>query len=433
MSTRLPVSLTAYRLLTRAATPLTYGLLKRRLAKGKELSARVAERRGETKIARPNGPLVWVHSASVGETLAVLPLIERIKARGLSVLMTSGTVTSAALARQRLPHGVIHQFVPLDTPGYVARFLDHWKPSLALFVESDLWPNLILDSSKRSVPLILLNGRLSERSFARWKKMPRTIGALLKRFDLCLVRTPTDAKRFGELGAPQLSVTGDLKLDVPQLPVDDGKLALLTAALAGHPVIAGASTHPGEEKAMIEVHARLKQAFPNLVTLIIPRHPERGAEIMALAKARGLSCVQRSSGRMPERTTDIYVCDTLGELGIFYRLAPVVFMGGSLVQHGGQNPIEAVKLGAAVLHGPFIGNFAEIYAALDGVRGADLVADTRRLTLRAHAWLKDAEERNRVVIAGQKAVAAMGGALERTLAALDPYLIQLRLESHNDA
>jgi 3-deoxy-D-manno-octulosonic-acid transferase len=349
------------------------------------------------------------------------------------VRVTSGTVTSAALARQRLPHGVIHQFVPLDTPGYVARFLDHWKPSLALFVESDLWPNLILGSAKRSVPLILLNGRLSERSFARWKKMPRTIGALLKRFDLCLVRTPTDAKRFGELGAPQLSVTGNLKLDVPQLPVDDGKLALLTAALAGHPVIAGASTHPGEEKAMIEVHARLKPAFPDLVTLIIPRHPERGAEIMALAKARGLSCVQRSSGRMPERTTDIYVCDTLGELGIFYRLAPVVFMGGSLVQHGGQNPIEAVKLGAAVLHGPFIGNFAEIYAALDGVRGADLVADTQRLTLRAHAWLKNAEERTRVVAAGQKAVAAMGGALERTLAALDPYLIQLRLESQNDA
>ena len=433
MSARLPVSLTAYRLLTQAATPFTYGLLKRRLAKGKELAARIAERRGEAKIARPAGPLVWVHGASVGEMLAVLPLIERIKARGLSVLVTSGTVTSAALARQRLPHGAIHQFIPLDTPGYVARFLDHWKPSLALFVESDLWPNLILGSAKRSIPLILLNGRLSERSFARWKKMPRTIGALLKRFDLCLVRTPTDAKRFGELGAPQLSVTGNLKLDVPQLPVDDGKLALLTASLAGHPVIAGASTHPGEEKAMIEVHARLKQAFPNLITLIIPRHPERGAEIMALAQARGLSCVQRSSGRVPERTTDIYVCDTLGELGIFYRLAPVVFMGGSLVQHGGQNPIEAVKLGAAVLHGPFIGNFAEIYAALDGVHGADLVADTKRLALRAHAWLKDTEERNRVVVAGQKAVAAMGGALERTLTALDPYLIQLRLESQNDA
>jgi 3-deoxy-D-manno-octulosonic-acid transferase len=430
---RLPASLTAYRLLTRAATPLAHTLLNRRLAQGKELGPRISERRGEANIARPPGPLVWVHGASVGEMLAVLPLIDRIRARGLAVLVTSGTVTSANLARQRLPHGVVHQFIPIDTPGFVERFLEHWRPSLALFVESDLWPNLILASSKRSIPLILLNGRLSERSFTRWKKFPRTIEALLKRFDLCLVRTPTDGKRFGELGAPQVSITGNLKLDVPQLPVDEGKLAMLTAALAGHPVIAAASTHPGEEKAIVEVHTRLKPAFGNLVTLIIPRHPERGAEVAQLAAARGLNVVQRSTGRLPDRMTDIYVCDTLGELGIFYRLAPVVFMGGSLVQHGGQNPIEAVKLGAAVMHGPFIANFAEIYAALDGARGADLVADTKRLTMRAHTWLKDPEERRRVVAAGQKTVAALGGALERTLHALDPYLIQARLENQRDA
>jgi 3-deoxy-D-manno-octulosonic-acid transferase len=184
---------------------------------------------------------------------------------------------------------------------------------------------------------------------------------------------------------------------------------------------------------MIEVHTRLKPGLGNLVTLIIPRHPERGAEIAELAAARGLNVIQRSSGRLPDRMTDIYVCDTLGELGIFYRLAPVVFMGGSLVQHGGQNPIEAIKLGAAVMHGPFIANFAEIYAALDGAKGADLVADTKRLTMRAHTWLKDPEERKRVVAAGQKTVAALGGALERTLNALDPYLIQVRLENQRDA
>jgi 3-deoxy-D-manno-octulosonic-acid transferase len=434
VSERLPASLAVYRMLTRAIlTPVAGSLLRYRLNKGKEHPARIAERRGESKVPRPAGPLVWVHGASVGELMAALPLVDRIKARGFAVLVTSGTVTSAGLARQRLPHGAIHQFIPLDAPAFVARFLDHWQPSLALFVESDLWPNMILATSDRSIPLILLNGRLSERSFERWRKMPNAIETLLKRFDLCLVRTPSDAKRFGDLGAPRLSVVGNLKFDVPQLPVDDSKLAALAKALGTRPVIAAASTHPGEERAIIEVHNRLRATSPGLVTLIAPRHPERGAEIAALATARGLNIALRSAGKVPDAATDIYVCDTLGELGLIYRLAPVVFMGGSLVAHGGQNPIEAIKLGAAILHGPFISNFAEIYAALDGAKGADLVADTGRLTQRAGAWLKDANERGRVVAAAQKTVAALGGALERTLTALDPYLVQLRLEHRSDA
>jgi len=433
MSKRLPASLALYRVGTRALTPLAGWLLHSRLKRGKEHPTRIAERRGESKVPRPSGPLVWVHGASVGELMAVLPLVDRIKARGFAVLVTSGTVTSAGLARQRLPHGAIHQFIPLDAPGFVDRFLDHWKPSLALFVESDLWPNLILAASERSVPLILLNGRLSERSFERWRKMPSAIEAILKRFDLCLVRTPSDAKRFGDLGAPRLSVVGNLKFDVPQLPVDDSKLAALARSLAARPVMAAASTHAGEERAVIEVHQRLRTTFPGLVTVIAPRHPERGPEIGALATARGLTIALRSAGKLPEAGTDIYVADTLGELGLIYRLAPVVFMGGSLVAHGGQNPIEAIKLGAAILHGPFISNFAEIYAALDGARGADLVADTQRLAQRAGAWLKDTDERGRVVAAAQKTVNALGGALDRTLTALDPYLVQLRLEHQSNA
>ncbi len=433
MSARLPTSLAAYRLLTRAATPLARQLLAYRLNRGKEHPARLAERRGESKVARPPGPLIWIHGASVGEMMAALPLIERIRARGFAVLVTSGTLTSANLARQRLPHGAIHQFIPLDTPGYVERFLAHWRPSLALFVESDLWPNLIIASKKRGVPLILINGRLSERSFRRWRRMPRTIEALLQRFDLCLMRTTSDAEHFSRLGAPRLSVVGNLKLDVPQLPVEENKLVVLSAALLGRPALAAASTHPGEEEIVIDVHARLRSAVPGLVTMIAPRHPDRGAEIAAIAARRGFSAVLRSSGKIPDKSTDIYICDTVGELGIIYRIAPVVFMGGSLVAHGGQNPIEAIKLGAAVLHGPFISNFAEIYAALDGARGADLVADTSRLAARALAWLKDSEERLRVVAAGQKTVEALGGALERTLAELDPYFVQLHLENRGNA
>jgi 3-deoxy-D-manno-octulosonic-acid transferase len=433
VSSRLPTSLAAYRLLTRAATPLARQLLNYRLNRGKEHPARITERRGESNVARPPGPLIWIHGASVGELMAALPLIERIKARGLGVLVTSGTLTSANLARQRLPHGAIHQFIPLDAPGYVEKFLNHWRPSMALFVESDLWPNLIIAAKRRGVPLILINGRLSERSFKRWRRMPRTIEAILQRFDLLLLRTTSDAEHFSRLGAPRLSVVGNLKLDVPQLPVEENKLIVLSAALLGRPTLAAASTHPGEEEVIVDVHARLRTNVPGLVTIIAPRHPNRGPEIAEIVRDRGFNPVLRSSGKIPDKSTDIYICDTVGELGIIYRISPVVFMGGSLVAHGGQNPIEAIKLGAAILHGPFISNFAEIYAALDGARGADLVADPTRLAARALTWLKDSDERLRVVAAGQKTVEALGGALERTLAELDPYFVQLHLENRGNA
>ena len=393
----------------------------------------MSERRGETKVNRPAEPLIWIPGASVGEMMSVLPLIERIKARGFGMLVTSGTITSANLARQRLPHGAIHQFIPLDLPGYVERFLSHWRPSLALFVESDLWPNMIVATKQRGVPMILLNGRLSERSYQRWRRLPRTIEALLQRFDLCLMRSTTDAEHFSALGAPRLSVVGNLKLDVPQLPVEENKLVALSAAFMGRPTIAAASTHPGEEEVIVEVHARLKQKFPNLVTIIAPRHPDRGPEVAAIAAHRGLAAVLRTSGTSPGKATDIYVCDTVGELGIIYRIAPVVFMGGSLVAHGGQNPIESIKHGAAVLHGPFISNFAEVYAALDGTRGADLIADATQLATRAASWLSNSDERLRVVAAGKKTVESLSGALERTLAALDPYLAQIHLENRSNA
>jgi 3-deoxy-D-manno-octulosonic-acid transferase len=430
MSETVPASLALYRLATRAATPFANQLLRHRLKRGKEHPVRLPERRGESEVPRPSGALVWVHGASVGELVAAFPLVERIRERGFDVLVTSGTVTSAGIAGQRLPPGVIHQFIPLDVPGFVARFLEHWRPSLALFIESDLWPNLIMACGQRGIPLILINGRLSERSYKRWQLMPNLIGTLLRSFDLCLVRSRDDALRYGDLGASHVTIVGNLKLDVPPLPVDDQKRKQLAGALLGRPVLTASSTHPGEEKVMVEVHQRLRGSFPRLLTLIVPRHPQRGAEIAATVAEAGLKARMRSTGALPDATTDVYICDTVGELGVIYRLAPIVFMGGSLVAHGGQNPIEAIKLGAAILHGPFIQNFAEIYAALDGARGADLVGDVERLTAQAGTWLRDEAARRRVVAAGQKTVDALGGALERTLAALDPYLLQLRIEHH---
>jgi 3-deoxy-D-manno-octulosonic-acid transferase len=426
----LPLTLHAYRLLTAAATPLAPALMSHRLKQGKEISARLNERYGESDIARPPGPLVWVHGASVGELMSVIPLIARVGENGFAVLCTSGTVTSANLAEQRLPKGAIHQFVILDTPRFVNRFFDHWRPDLALFVESDLWPNLIVTSAERGIPLVLINGRVSERSFNRWRRVPATIGALLRRFDLCLAQSSAHAERYRELGAPRIVTTGNLKFDVPEPPADPDKLAQLRSAIGDRTVVAGASTHAGEEAMLIETHRRLRDTFPGLLTIIAPRHPERGAGILDLAKAADLQAALRSRGELPSGHTDIYVADTLGELGLIYRLAPIVFVGGSLASHGGQNPIEPIKLGAAILHGPNVWNFAEAYAALDQAHGAEKVDDVEQFTRRAGAWLKDARTRAAVVAAGRASIAALSGGLERTLAALEPHLTKLRRKPH---
>lgn len=428
MPSRLPLTLHAYALLTAAAVPLADMLLSYRLKRGKEHAERLPERRGQSVIARPQGPLVWLHGASVGELLSILPLIERIRARDLAVLVTSGTVTSAGLAERRLPPDVIHQFAPIDIPQFAARFLAHWQPNLALFVESDLWPNLIVAASKRGIPLILVNGRVSERSFNRWRLVPHSIGALLTRFDLCLAQSAEDAARYARLGAPRVVTTGNLKLDVPAPPADEDKLKALKGAIAGRPVIAATSTHPGEEAAMIDAHRRLMHTFPGLLTLIAPRHPDRGQGVGEIARVAGLHPALRSRGELPERACDIYVFDTLGELGLIYRVAPIVFVGGSLVGHGGQNPIEAAKLGVAVLHGPHVWNFAEIYAALDAAGGAELVPDSGKLTVRIGALLKDTQAREQLAQTGLKAMDTLAGALAKTVAALDPYLMQFSLE-----
>jgi len=428
---RLPLGLRIYRLLSATAGPFASILLVRRVRRGKENRQRLPERRGESRLARPEGALVWLHGASVGELVSVLPLIERIRARGLSMLVTSGTVTSSGLAEQRLPRGVVHQFVPLDVPRFARRFLDHWRPDLALFVESDLWPNLMIEASARNVPMVLVNGRLSEHSFQRWRRLPRSILNLLGRLDLCLAGTRSDAARFGELGAPQIVTTGNLKLDVPAPPADQAKLDALRDAIGDRPVIAAASTHAGEEGVVIEAHSRLRANFPGLLTLIAPRHPERGPGVAEVAAAAGLNTAMRSRGELPKRSTEIYVADTVGELGLIYRLSPVVFMGGSLVRHGGQNPIEAAKLRTAILHGPHVWNFAEIYAALDGARGAQLLNDANQLTAGFAACLTDRDACTHIAEAGRTTVENLSGALDRTLSSLDPYLMQLQLRNRS--
>jgi 3-deoxy-D-manno-octulosonic-acid transferase len=428
MASSLPMTLRLYRRLSAAAVPLAPVLIRRRLRQGKEDPERIGERRGVSDGPRPGGPLIWIHGASVGEVLAAAGLIERLRAMNMRVLVTSGTVTSASVVAKRFPPDVIHQYVPYDSPRYVARFLDHWRPSLALFIESDLWPNLILSSSARRVPMVLINGRMSHRSFPRWRRVLGTISALLGRFDICLAQSNADAQRFAALGARSVVTTGNLKLDVPAPPVDTAKLERLMAVTRGRPIIVAASTHPGEEEILAEVHRTLARYFPSLLTVIVPRHPDRGEAIGQMIEASRLRVALRSHGNLPTATTDIYIADTMGELGLFYRLSPIVFMGGSLVPHGGQNPIEAIKLGASIVHGPHVFNFSDLYAAIDAAKGAGIANSQEALTKQLGQLLADPAARERLLMASTGVVERLGGALERTLAALEPYLLQLRLE-----
>jgi 3-deoxy-D-manno-octulosonic-acid transferase len=428
MANALPMTLRVYRRLSSVAVPLAPALIKRRLKQGKEDPARVAERRGLSADPRPQGPLVWIHGASVGEVLAAAALIEKLRELNIRILLTSGTVTSAAIVAKRFPPDIIHQYVPYDSPRYVARFLDHWRPSLALFIESDLWPNLILSSAARRLPMVLINGRMSHRSFPRWRRVSGTISALLSQFEVCLAQSRVDAERFTLLGARNVVATGNLKLDVPAPPADFAKLERLMSVTRGRPIIVAASTHPGEEEILLEAHRTLAGLFSSLLTVIVPRHPGRGEAIARTIETRGLHASLRSRDELPIATTDIYVADTMGEMGLFYRLSPVVFMGGSLIEHGGQNPIEAIKLGASVVHGPHVFNFADVYEALDSAGGARL-ADTREALVKQLGQLMaDPGARSHVLGAAERVVSQLGGALDRTLAALEPYILQLRLE-----
>jgi 3-deoxy-D-manno-octulosonic-acid transferase len=420
-----------YRAATSLGGPLLGLELRRRLRHGKEDPARLPERFGVPGLPRPEGTLIWVHAASVGESLSVLPLIDALleRWRGLEVLLTSGTVSSARILADRLPGRVRHQFVPLDRAAAWHRFLGHWRPSLALLVESELWPNLILETRAHGVPLALLNARLSARSFRRWRRAPATARRLLASFDLCLAQSAVDGERLAALGAREVRAVGNLKRAAPPLPAEPRALAALAAAIGERPVWLAASIHPGEDEAVLAAHRRVAAALPGLLTIVAPRHPERGDALAARIAAQGLRLARRSRGELPSPATEVYLADTLGELGLLYRLSRLAFIGGSLIPHGGQNPLEAARLGCPPLLGPHMDNFREIADALLAAQAALAVADGEALGRAVGDLLVDEATRSALAARAQAAAASEARVLDAIIDALQPLFARARIDA----
>ena len=362
-------------------TPLIRIWIARRTRRGKEDAARINERFGRASTPRPSGKLIWLHAASVGETQSVLTLVRALLAADatLNILITTGTVTSAALVAQQKLARVTHQFIPIDTHPVVHRFLTHWHPDLALWVESEFWPQLLWQTHARRTPMLLINARMSERSYEGWRKWPHTIRSLLSCFAAIYVGSAEDAQRFAALGAKNLHDVGNLKYDASPLAADAVLLSELTAATQGRRVWVAASTHANEEHMIADVHAQLLQQFPDLLCIIIPRHATRGDAIAADLRAKHAALAQRSKREPIGKKTQLYLADTMGELGSFYRLADLVFLGGSLVATGGHNPLEPARLSAALVTGPHVHNFAAIMQHLNHAGALRIVQDKTEL------------------------------------------------------
>ncbi|MBA3518689.1 MAG: 3-deoxy-D-manno-octulosonic acid transferase [Rhizobiales bacterium] len=415
----------AYGAAGRLAEPLAGFFLSRRERRGMEDGRRRGERFGRGGCPRPAGPLVWVHATSIGETVAALPLIEVLTERGLSVVLTTNALAAAQVAETRLPPGAIHQYAPIDTPGSIDRFLDHWRPGLVLFAESELWPTTLKCLERRGLPLVLVSGRMSERSFRAWRRMEPLARAVLGRTAACLTQSAVDAERLRALGAGSVEICGNLKYDVAPPPADANAVDEMRARIGDRFVLLGASTRPGEEAAVLAAHAAVAGGGMDLLTILAPRHAWRGEPLAAEIADAGLRGKRRSQGEAIDPDTEIYLADTTGEMGLWYRVADVAFLGGSISPRGGQNPIEPAKLRIPVLHGPYVANFRDVYGALRSADAATCVEDGDALAAAVMLLCQDADARERLASRAYDCVERSSGALDRTVKALEPYLARL--------
>ena len=360
--------LACYLAFSERATGFAEKRLLERRERGKEDVSRFDERFGRSVVPRPDGTLVWFHAASVGESLSILELVRRLadQREDLQFLITTGTVTSAALVEARMPERALHQYVPVDARPFVRGFLEHWKPDLAVWTESELWPALMHETNAARIPMLLINARISKATNEKWRWFPGIAKSLLRRFDFVLAQDETTSKYLRRLGLPadRIEVSGTLKEGSAALPHDEAERTRFASQLAGRPVWLAASTHEGEEEMVAAAHRLAARSAQRLLLIIAPRHPERGPAIAKKLVAAGWDIAVRSKGEMPDVSTQIYLADTLGEMGLWYRIAPVSFLGGSLVDIGGHNPFEPAALGSAIIHGPHIHKVADIYARL---------------------------------------------------------------------
>jgi 3-deoxy-D-manno-octulosonic-acid transferase len=421
-------ALSAYRLAGMAAYPLMSPYLALRAAKGKEDRTRRMERFGYASANRPQGPLIWFHAASVGETLAVTPLIREIRKREINVVLTTGTTTSAKLAATRLSAEAIHQYVPLDLKPAVGRFLDYWQPDCAIIAESEIWPVTIMELDRQDIPQILVNARMSDRSFARWQRRPALAEALFEKLALVVAQSDIDAQRFRDLHARQVIQSGNLKVETDAPPHDAAVLSRYCKQIGDRKTWAAISTFEGEEEAAAIVHRTLKE-HDNQLTVIVPRHPERCDEIENKLVAQGLKVARRTRDDALTPDVDIFLGDTIGEMGLYLRLTEVAFVGRSLFAEGGQNPLEPAMLGCAILSGGHVQNFRDAYQRLARSGSARIVRDTEMLARGVHYLMTNDAARLKMIEAGYSTVHEMRGALAATIKGLEPYINPLTVKA----
>jgi 3-deoxy-D-manno-octulosonic-acid transferase len=419
----LPPGLTLYRAASHGLGLIAPPWLDARAAKGKEDPARLGERLGRASAPRPAGPLVWMHGASVGESLMLLALLQALRRMRseLHFLVTTGTVTSAALMAGRLPESAIHQYAPLDAPAGVRAFLDHWRPDLGVFAESELWPNLLIEAKIRGVRLALVNARMTERSLARWRASPASARRLLSVFDWIGAADRATSEGLTALAGRPAPFCGNLKQAGDPLPADSVELAALQEQFRTRLVWLAASTHAGEDEIALEAHKLILAERPDALLIIAPRHPPRGEAVTALAREGGFAARRRSIGETLDAGTQVYVADTLGELGLWYRLAAAALVCGSLVEGpGGHNPLEPAILGAPILTGPLTHNFGAIFDELVAAGGAARVCSADEIAQQVRVSVGSLRETR---VEAARAVATGGDAvLETVLGALRPLL-----------
>jgi 3-deoxy-D-manno-octulosonic-acid transferase len=419
-----PIELRLYRWATRLSAPLTGWILGYRARKGKEDPDRLNERLGRTAHDRPQGRLIWLHAASVGESLLALELVHRLSATSDSqFLVTTGTTTSAELMAARLPGNARHQFIPIDRPACVERFLDHWTPDTAIFLESELWPNLLLEIKARQIPAALANARMNSKSLISWRRRRRAFACLMDTFRWIGAADDRTARGVSELTGRKIDTIGNLKLQIEPLPADAGKLDAVRARLGNRPVWLAASTHHGEDRILLAAHKKWLRHNPEGLLILVPRHPDRAPDIATMIQSEGFTHCRRSTGECPDDATQIWLADTLGEMPLWYAATKWAFIGGSLVEGiGGHNPVEATQNNCSVITGPYTVSFGDVFSAYAAKGGAVQAANAAAI---ADALTSDADsclENARAALAN-----LTGEAMTETLAAITNLLPEEQL------